>query len=267
MMKYSFFERLLCMRTLLSPYAGTDLHEQNVTMDIHPRSHYLAEQGYADAMLLAQARTLHGDKVVGVEIKYPRSWYKPATETSDKEKILYGIFSQDNELLIGGFTTLAEARGVAAGIVEQDRFKTSLAPTYEVQVKLYIGKPDVFTGFPPVGSGKPFTVAATFVTLILSENAVATPTSVQDITELSVGDVLSVGKRSAQVHPVAALLVQNSPTQTLSVDPNFIPSNQELVSTTWISGGVNTLKKGEENGFLPKTVVFGYEAINRCKEK
>jgi hypothetical protein len=251
------------MRTLLAPYAGNNLHEQNVTMDIHPRSHYLAEQGYADAMLLAQARARYGDKVVGVEIKYPRSWYKPATESSEKEELLYGVFSKDNELLIGGFTTLAEARGVAAGIVEQDKFKTSLAFTYEVQVKLYIGKPDVFTGFPAVGSGKPFTAAATFVTLTLSEDAVAAPTSAQDITELGVGDVLFIGKRSTQVHPGTALLVQDSPTQTLSVYTNFIPSHQELVSTTWISGGVSKLKKGEENGFLPKTVVFGYETISR----
>lgn len=251
------------MRTLLAPYAGNNLYEQNVTMDIHPRSHYLAEQGYTDAVLLAQARARYGDNVVGVEIKFPRGWYKPAIDNAEKEELLYGVFSMENELLIGGFTTLAEARGVAAGIVEQDKFKTSLAPTYEVQVKLYIGKPDVFVGFPPVGSGKSFTAAATFVTLTLSEDAVVAPTGAQDITELGVGDVLFVGKRPAQVHPTAALLVRDSPTQTLSVYTNFIPSNQELVSTTWISGGVNELKKGEENGFLPKTVIFGYETISR----
>jgi len=251
------------MRTLLSPYVGTDLYEKNVTMDIHPRSHYLAEQGYADAILLAQTRARYGENVVGVEIKYPRSWYKPASNTSEKEELLYGVFSQDNELLIGGFTTLAEARGVAAGIVEQDRFKTSLASTYEVQVKLYIGKPDVFTGFPPVGSGKPFTAAATFVTLTLSEDAVVAPTTAQDVTELTIGDVLHVGKRSAQVDPYVAILVQNSPTQRLKIDTSFVAPNQELVSTTWISGGINKLTKGDQNGFLKKTVIFGYETIAR----
>jgi hypothetical protein len=239
--------------TVYSNFTGA-LREKGAVMDVPTRSHHLAYQGLPDTVLLEEARNKYGKHVVGVEIKYPRS-QRILPASGVKEQLLYGVFNSDNTLLVGGFETLAAARGTALRILEHDLFKTVSVVNYSVLVKLYIDSPEAFSEFSTTSANVTLTVTKSGVEVEPFE-------PVENVTELTVGDVLQVVKQAAYVHPEKAVLGEGTFERDLAIVSQVTKPNLKLVSFVLLTGGIAPLEEGESHGFLNRTLVFLYEGLN-----
>lgn len=238
------------MITTLLPATPTNYRERGAIMDVSPRAHYLASKGFSDHALLSAARDKFGKNVVGITIKYPRP-VKPIVDSEAREALLYGVFNTAGALLVGGFSTLEEAKETAKGIVVTDKFKTVSIVNYAVNVKLYIGLPDVFAGYQKTTAN---------VTLLLAEKT-ESPIPGLLLKGLTVGDVLVVAKKTVQVPQKEATLGDDNYDRDKAIVETIVNPGSTLLNFALLAGGIALPADGRSFGFIDSTLTFFYEAL------